>query len=40
MYIGSTRVCVHRLDFQYNNGLFVFFIAKKRPLYGNFSIPP
>jgi hypothetical protein len=37
---GSTRVYVHRLDFQYNIFLYVFFIIKKRPLYVNFSIPP
>jgi hypothetical protein len=36
----STRIYVHRLDFQYNNLLYVFFIVKKRPLYVNFSIPP
>jgi hypothetical protein len=40
MYRGSTRVYIHRLDFQYNNFIYVFFIVKKRPLYVNFSIPP
>jgi hypothetical protein len=39
MYRGSTRVCVHSLDLQYNNFLYVFFIVKERPLYVNFSIP-
>jgi hypothetical protein len=37
---GSTRIYVHRLDFQYNDFLYVFFIVKKWPLYVNFSIPP
>jgi hypothetical protein len=35
----NTRVCVYRLDFQYNNFLYVFLSVKKRPLYVNFSIP-
>jgi hypothetical protein len=36
----STRVYVHRLDFQYNNFLYIFYIVKNRPLYVNFRIPP
>jgi hypothetical protein len=36
----STRVCTHRLNFQYDNFLYVFFIVQKQPLYVNFSIPP
>jgi hypothetical protein len=36
---GCTKACDHRLDFQYNNFLYAFFIVKKRPLYVNFSIP-
>jgi hypothetical protein len=36
----GTRACFYRLDFQFKNFLYVFFIVKKRPLYVNFSIPP
>jgi hypothetical protein len=39
MHRRSTKVYVHRLDFQYNNVSYVFLILKKRPLYVNF-IPP
>jgi hypothetical protein len=34
-----TKACSYRLDFQYNNFLYAFFIIKNRPLYVNFSIP-
>jgi hypothetical protein len=40
MYIGGTRACFHRSDFQSNFFSYAIFIAKKRPLYVNFSIPP
>jgi hypothetical protein len=30
---GSIRVCVHYLDFQFSNFLYVFYVVKKRPLY-------
>jgi hypothetical protein len=39
MYRGSIIVCIHHLDFQYNNFLYVFIIVKTWPLYVNFSIP-
>jgi hypothetical protein len=35
---GGTRACFRRLDFQSKNVLFIFSIAKERPLYVNFSI--
>ena len=36
---GGTKVCVHCLNFQYNNFSYVFFVVKKS-LYVNLSIPP
>jgi hypothetical protein len=36
----GTKACAHRLDFQKNNFIYVFFIVKKQPLYMNFSIFP
>jgi hypothetical protein len=35
----GTRACAYRLDFQYKNFSFVFFVVKNRPLYATFSIP-
>jgi hypothetical protein len=36
---GGTKVYAHRLDFQYIEFPYAFFIVKKLPLYVNFSIP-
>jgi hypothetical protein len=40
MYRGGTRACFCRSDFQSKNFSYAIFIAKNRPLYVNFSIPP
>jgi hypothetical protein len=37
---GGTKVCANRLDFQYNNFSYAFFVVKKLPLYVNFNISP
>ena len=39
-YRRGTRACIHHLDFQYKNFSYAFFVAKNRPLYVNFSMPP
>jgi hypothetical protein len=39
MYREGTKAYVHRLDFQYNNFPYGFFIVKKWSLYLNFIIP-
>jgi hypothetical protein len=36
----GTRVCVHHLDFQYNNFLYVFFIVKKKAFVCEFQQTP